>query len=68
LITQRNPNRARAQKWEITGGSILKGETPEHGAIRELKEETGIELLTFYLTDFHTELKCSKTVDNCISS
>jgi len=33
-----------ALKWEITVGSILKGETPEQGAIRELKEETGIEV------------------------
>lgn len=44
LITQRHPNKPWALKWEITGGSILKGETPEQGAIRELKEETGIEV------------------------
>lgn len=43
LITQRHSNKPWALKWEITGGSILKGETPEQGAIRELKEETGIE-------------------------
>lgn len=44
LITQRHPNKPWALKWEITGGSTLKGETPEQGAIRELKEETGIEV------------------------
>lgn len=44
LITQRHPNKPWALKWEITGGAILKGETPEQGAIRELKEETGIEV------------------------
>ena len=44
LITQRHQNKPWALKWEITGGSILKGETPEEGAIRELKEETGIEV------------------------
>jgi len=44
LITQRHQNKPWALKWEITGGSILKGETPEQGAIRELKEETGIEV------------------------
>lgn len=44
LITQRHQNKAWALKWEVTGGSILKGETPEQGAIRELKEETGIEV------------------------
>lgn len=44
LITQRHQNKPWPLKWEITGGSILKGETPEQGAIRELKEETGIEV------------------------
>ena len=28
--------------WEVTAGSILAGETSKQGAIRELKEETGI--------------------------
>lgn len=44
LITKRHPDKPWGLKWEITGGSILKGETPEQGAIRELKEETGIEI------------------------
>lgn len=44
LITQRHKDKPWALKWEITGGSILKGETPEEGAIRELREETGIEV------------------------
>lgn len=45
LITQRHPDKAWALKWEITGGSILKGETPEEGAVRELREETGIRVI-----------------------
>ena len=44
LITQRHPSKPWPLKWEITGGSILKGETSKQGAIRELKEETGIEV------------------------
>lgn len=44
LITQRHQNKPWALKWEVTGGSILKGETPKQGAIRELREETGIEV------------------------
>lgn len=44
LITQRHQNKSWPLKWEVTGGSILKGETPEQGAIRELREETGIEV------------------------
>lgn len=42
LITQRDEHKHYPLKWENTGGSILKGETPIQGAIRELKEETGI--------------------------
>lgn len=42
LITQRDPRKPFGLKWEFTGGSALKGETAEMGAVRELKEETGI--------------------------
>lgn len=43
LVTERSRNKTYPLKWEVTGGSILKGETPEQGAVRELLEETGIE-------------------------
>lgn len=42
LVTQRARNRTYPLKWEITGGSIVTGETPVEGAARELSEETGI--------------------------
>lgn len=42
LVTQRSRNKTYPLKWEITGGSILTGETPSEGAVRELGEETGI--------------------------
>lgn len=42
LITQRHPDKGWPLKWEITGGCIQKGETPQEGALRELREETGI--------------------------
>lgn len=38
-VKRYNPN-----IWSITGGQILKGETPLEGAIRELNEELGIEI------------------------
>lgn len=44
LTTRRDENKNWELKWEITAGSILKNETIEEGAIRELKEETGIEI------------------------
>lgn len=42
LVTQRARNKTYPLKWEITGGSIVTGETPVEGAARELSEETGI--------------------------
>lgn len=42
LITQRDPRKHFGLKWEFSGGSVLKGETPLLGAVRELEEETGI--------------------------
>ena len=45
LLTQRTETKEKDPlKWECTGGSVLKGEIPIEGAIRELKEEIGIEL------------------------
>ena len=45
LITQRHPDKAWGGCWEYTGGSVVKGETPVEGALRELREETGIAVL-----------------------
>ena len=43
LLMQRDFRKHLGGKWEVTaGGSALKGETPLMGAIRELKEETGL--------------------------
>lgn len=43
LVTKRHPDKAWGGYWEITGGSVLKGETPLRGAFRELREETGVQ-------------------------
>ena len=42
LITKRHPDKGWGGCWEYTGGSVVKGETPVEGALRELREETGI--------------------------
>ncbi len=44
LITQRSANKSYAFKWECTGGSALKGESSLEAAIREVKEELGIDV------------------------
>lgn len=53
LVTQRARNKTYPLKWEVTGGSILAGETPVQGAIRELFEETGIEAEESALTPIY---------------
>ncbi len=46
LISQRSVNRPTFPlMWECVGGSVLKGESSIEGAIREAKEEVGVELL-----------------------
>lgn len=41
---QRDPDKPYGSMWEASaGGSALKGESPLQGAIRELREETGIK-------------------------
>ena len=45
LLTKRSPEkRYMPGKWENTGGHVLAGETSEQAVIRELREETGIEV------------------------
>jgi 8-oxo-dGTP diphosphatase len=42
LVTQRDQAKPFGLKWEITGGSALKGEHILDAALRELQEETGL--------------------------
>lgn len=45
LISQRAANRySNPLKWECAGGSVLWGESSLDGALREVKEEVGIDL------------------------
>lgn len=45
LISQRSADRKKLPlMWETTGGSVLKGENSLTGAIREAREEVGVEL------------------------
>lgn len=45
LISQRSESRkSNPLMWECCGGSVLKGENSLNGALREAKEEVGIEL------------------------
>ena len=44
LITQRSANKSFPLMWECTGGSALQCESPLKAAIREVKEELGIDV------------------------
>lgn len=62
LVTKRAREKALyPMYYEITGGSVLQGETPEDAAIRELKEETNLRANTKDLVKMHTEI-----VNDCI--
>lgn len=39
--------------WQSVTGSVELGETPEQAAIREVKEETGLDALQFDFQDWH---------------
>tara|TARA_B100000287_G_scaffold434446_1_gene498914 strand:- start:1493 stop:1900 length:408 start_codon:yes stop_codon:yes gene_type:complete len=43
LIMRRSTSSSKSGKWDFPAGKIEKGETPRLGALRELKEEAGIE-------------------------
>lgn len=45
LISQRSASRPTFPlMWECVGGSVLKGESSIEGAVREVKEEVGLDL------------------------
>ncbi len=46
LISQRSASRPTYPlMWECVGGAVLKGESSLQGALREVKEEVGIDLI-----------------------
>lgn len=47
--------RADCNKWGFPGGAIELGETPEMAAIREVKEETGLDVEVDNLIGIYTD-------------
>lgn len=45
LITKRAPNKGFPNMWECTGGSAVVGDDSITAAIREVKEETGLDVI-----------------------
>ena len=48
LVLQRAVDAIRPGSWETVYGKIDPGERPEQAAVRELKEETGLDLSALY--------------------
>ena len=44
LITQRSPLKSHPLQWEVPGGCVIAGETSKEGAVREIKEEIGLDI------------------------
>ncbi len=45
LITRRSLDKAWAPgSWEVTGGGVLAGETPDQAVVREVREEVGLDV------------------------
>lgn len=54
LITKRKPDAHLGSLWEFPGGKVGPQETPEAAVVRELREETGLEVNVEGL--FHEEV------------
>jgi 8-oxo-dGTP pyrophosphatase MutT (NUDIX family) len=44
ILTKRHPDKPWPNKWECTGGALIAGEDSISGALREVKEEIGIDI------------------------
>lgn len=57
LVTLRHPDKVFGLHWEVTAGSVIKGEDEIQGAIRELEEETGILIDAHQLKPLYTMIE-----------
>lgn len=67
IVTQRHPEKRYGLLWECSGGAIIVGEESIVGAIRELREEVGLEVDSSELELMHTVRLHDKFVDTYIT-
>lgn len=67
LSLQRAPDTIRPESWEGVHGKIDEGEAPEQAALREVREETGLEVQRLYNVTVHAfYLHASTTVQMAV--
>jgi len=44
LLLKRHPEKWEGNRWNVPGGKVERGETPEQAALRETFEESGLKL------------------------
>jgi len=67
LALQRAPDAIRAGSWETVYGKTDSGELPEDAAVRELREETGLEVRALYNVTVNSfYLHAKHTIQMCI--
>jgi type II secretory ATPase GspE/PulE/Tfp pilus assembly ATPase PilB-like protein/8-oxo-dGTP pyrophosphatase MutT (NUDIX family) len=67
LALQRAPDKNRAGSWETVYGKTDPGERPEDAAVREVREETGLEVGSLYNVTVNSfYLHAKQTLQLCI--
>jgi 8-oxo-dGTP diphosphatase len=62
LVTQRSLNNSQGGLWEFPGGKLESDETAEQALIREVREELGVEVLSYAYLGEHCHQYPSKKI------